>query len=261
MIAMKYFFLILFFPLMTALAQAGGTDMNWEESAQFGVRINGKLDISSRVYQPTDYRPLIILRSEKLKTPLLLDLGKKSVLKIKAVDLKEQDSFLFTKGIPSGKKTGSYKLVSGETTFRIDGKKITIRIRPTLVGKVTEEVILAHSPDYAIRKNAYKPKKKSINALRKYKKKTQIVVLFATWCSTCKDVLPPVLRVLEDAGNRKFSLKMYGISMGGNEPRAALKRYGHDYPVVIFLQNGKELDRIIGEPVVPMEDAFLNILK
>jgi thiol-disulfide isomerase/thioredoxin len=85
--------------------------------------------------------------------------------------------------------------------------------------------------------------------------------MFATWCSTCKLVLPKVLRVFDDAGNNKFQLRYIGIAMGGGEPQAELERYGHDYPAVILIQNGKELDRIVGEPTVPIEDRIVNILR
>ena len=97
--------------------------------------------------------------------------------------------------------------------------------------------------------------------LASYKKKTEVVVMFATWCSTCKLVLPRVLRIFEEADNKAFSIRYIGIAMGGGEPEAELERYGHDYPAVILLQNGKELDRIVGEPPGPIEDRIVQILR
>jgi thiol-disulfide isomerase/thioredoxin len=70
-----------------------------------------------------------------------------------------------------------------------------------------------------------------------------------------------VLRVFEDAANPRFRIRYIGISQGGTEPREELERYGHDYPAVILIQNGKELDRIIGETPNPIEDVIANILR
>jgi len=251
-------FLALF--LATALS-AGQGSLDWEENAQFGVEISGNIDITAQVFQPTNYQPFLILTSEKLKSPLLIDLGKKKVYRLHGSDVKVDGSFLATTGIPRGKAVGKYAMRGGASSFRVDGKKVSMTVRQTLVGDADPALILAHSPDYAVRKDAYKPKQKSIRFLKKYGKSTEVVVMFATWCSTCKLVLPKVLRVFEDAGNSKFSVRYIGIAMGGGEPHAELERYGHDYPAVILLQNGRELDRIVGDPPGPIEDRIVNILR
>lgn len=255
-----HIFAFLFFPAVLT-AQAGQGSLDWEENAQFGVEIGGNIDITAQVFQPTNYQPYLILTSQKIKAPVLIDLGKKRVYRLNRKDVDAAEYFVTTRGIPKGKAIGSYTLKGGASTFRIDGKTVALSVRQTLVGEVSPSIILAHSPDYKIRKDAYKPKAASINVLKKYGKKTDVIVMFATWCATCKVVLPPVLRVFEEAGNSRFTIRYYAIAQGGDEPRDALERYGHDYPAVILIQNGKELDRIIGEPPVPIEDRIVNILR
>ncbi|MCB2206532.1 hypothetical protein KQI65_17450 [bacterium] len=240
---------------------AGQGSLEWEENAQFGVEIGGDIDISAQVFQPTNYQPYLILTSERLKHPVLIDLGKKKVYRLKTTSIKVDGSFISTSGIPRGSSISKYRMHGGASTFKVDGKKVAMTIRQTLVGETPAEIILAHSPDYAVRKKAYKPNSKSISFLKSYKKKTDVVVMFATWCSTCKVVLPTVLRVFDDANNEAFNVRYIGIAMGGNEPAAELEKYGHDYPAVIIMQNGKELDRIIGEPNNPIEDRIVNILR
>ena len=252
-------FVFLIFPVMTAVSE--GSVVEWEESAQFDIRIDGNIDITARVFQPTSYAPYMILISGKLSTPALIDLSKKRVVKISAKGINEQGSFIKTSGIPKGSNGVAYKLSDGATVFTFEGKRVSIRVLPPLVGEVSQGVILAHSPDYKLRMEAYNTRRASITKLKAYGKSTQVVVMFATWCSTCKVVLPKILRVFQDAGNPNFNIVFYGIAQGGEEPREALQRYGHDYPAVIFYQNGRELDRIVGDPPGAMEDAFLAILK
>lgn len=253
-------FTLLLIPALTVV-NAGQGPLDWEENAQFGVEISGKIDITARVFRPTGYQPFLILTSEKLKSPVLIDLGKKKVFRLKGKDLSEDGSFIKTTGVPKGKSVGTYAMKGGASTFRIDGKNVALTVRQTLVGEASPSIILAHSPDYRVRMDAYKPNASSIRFLHSYSKPTKVVVMFATWCSTCKVVLPTVLRVFEDADNPKFDITYYGIAQGGGEPREALERYGHDYPAVILIQNGKELDRIIGEPPVPIEDLIVKILR
>ena len=256
-------FLIYALFLLPALstAQAGQGSLDWEENAEFGVEVAGKIDITAQVFRPTNYQPYLILTSEMLPTPVLLDLGKKSVYRLSGGDIDSEGSFIKTSGIPRGKHIGSYSMQGGASTFRVDGKKVALTVRQTLVGEVQPSLILAHSPDYRIRKDAYKPDASSMRFLEKYDTPTKVVVMFATWCSTCKVVLPPVMRVFDDADNSRFDVTYYGIAQGGDEPRQALERYGHDYPAVILMQNGKELDRIVGEPPVPIEKRIVNILR
>lgn len=243
-------------------ARVSAKSQDWEENAQFGVEVAGALDISAQVFQPTNYQPFMILTSEKLPSPVLLDLSGKLVYTLERSALKRTESgFLTTNGIPKGKYAGAYALKGGVTSFKVKGKKVAMLLRQTLVGEVNREIILAHSPDYALRMKHYKPKKSAISFLKAYGKKTEIVVMFATWCSTCKIVLPKVLRVLADAQNANISTRYIGIAMGGNEPAQELERYGHDYPAVIVYQHGKEIDRIIGDPPGAIEDALVNILK
>lgn len=256
-------FLIYALFLLPALstAQADQGPLDWEENAEFGVEVAGKIDITAQVFRPTNYQPYLILTSEMLASPVLIDLGKKNVYRLKGGDIDSEGSFIKTSGIPSGKRIGSYSMKGGASTFRVDGKNVSLTVRQTLVGEVQPALILAHSPDYRIRKDAYKPDASSMRFLKAYDKPTKVVVMFATWCSTCKMVLPPVLRVFEDANNKRFDVTYYGIAQGGHEPRQALERYGHDYPAVILIQNGKELDRIVGEPPVPIEKRIVNILR
>lgn len=252
-------FLIILFTLTAHLAMAQSQE--WEENAQFGVEIGGAPDLSAQVFQPMSYQRYMILASDKFSAPLLLDLSKKRVRTLKSSAVKIEGSFLKSTGIPAGKDAGGYTVKGGLTTFKVQGKTVAITIRQTLVGEVAPEIILAHSPDYVLRKKAYTPKAKAISYLGSYKKKTDIVVMFATWCSTCKVVLPRIMRVLGDANNPHFTIRYIGIAMGGNEPAEELERYGHDYPALIVYQNGKEVDRIVGDPPGAIEDAFVNILK
>lgn len=258
---LRRFILLLVLTLAATLPTAARS-VAWEEAPQYSVEINGKPDISTIAYQPGTSSPHLLITSKRFSAPLLLDLAAKSVQEIEAKQLKATSEFSFeTASMPAGRKVATYAVKSGITSFSYKGMTVTIRVKESLVGEVNASIILAHSPVYAMLRDAYSPKKKDIQTLKSYKQKTEFVVMFATWCPTCRLVLPRFLRILKDAANPQFSARYIGIAMGGNEPHAELEKYGHDYPAIIVFQEGREVARIIGDPPSPIERVLVSNLK
>lgn len=236
--------------------------IQWNEDPKFAIEINGKVDLLARAFQPFDFKPYIIIMTKALKQTVMMNLTTKEVFTLDQSVFKKKDEIsVFTEKIPSGKKIGSYKLDKGVSVFAAESKKISVRIKESLVGEVPLSIVLAHSPVYALLRDQYIPNKKSLDFIKAYSKKTDLVVMFATWCPTCKHVVPQLLRILKDANNVSFSARFIGIAMGGSEPHDLLEQYGHDYPACIFFDNGKEKGRIVGAPPVPLEDAIVAVLK
>ncbi len=250
----------LFLLLLTSMSPVYAQSMQWDEAPQLEVRIDGQIEISTRAFQPEVYRPYILVQSSKLGAPVLLDLAKKTLTTLGAKALTAQGQYaVLTTGIPKGTSAGGFAVKAGVTTFTIGKKKVEIRTKESLVGEVSEGIILAHSPLYAKLRDSWTPKKSTVSTLAAMKTRTEIVVMFATWCPTCKVVLPRFLRLMKDAKNPAFSMRYIGLAMGGNEPRDAVQRYGHDYPAFIVFRNGKEVGRVVGDPP-NFEATLLGVL-
>jgi thiol-disulfide isomerase/thioredoxin len=235
--------------------------IEWEEAPQFEVGINGKDDMNAKAYQPTSSKPFMLLLIDKAK-PLLLDLGTKKVSELAAGAVKPGREYTVNStGIPKGAVVTSYALKSGATIFTWAGKQISVKMKDALVGEVPLGVLLAHSPVYSLLRDRYKPKKAPIAFINAYAKPVKIVVMFATWCPTCKRVVPHFLRIMQDAANKNFSIRYIGLAMGGSEPRKELEEFGHDYPAFILFRDGKEIGRLVGEPTVTIEEYLVNLLK
>jgi len=236
--------------------------VQWEEAPQFTVEVNGKLDINVRTFQPMVSKPFLMLAFEGKKPHLMIDLSAKKVVEIARSGVKFSDEYtITTAGIPSGKTVSAYAVKAGASIFSIGGKQYSVRLRETPVGEVSLNILLAQHPEYAIMRDRYKPKKQAMQFLRGVKTPTEIVVMFATWCATCKQVLPDFIKVMQSAKNPAFKVRFIGIAMGGNEPRTELEKYGHDYPAIIVFQHGAEKGRIIGVPVAKVEDKLVSFIK
>jgi thiol-disulfide isomerase/thioredoxin len=255
-------FALVLFGLLMSTGSVHADTIMWEEEPQFTVKVDGKLDVSAKIYRPQDNSPFLLYQSDRFKALLLIDLGSKSVRKIEAGDIKKRDDYSRTSnGFPTGSPVGKYTMKSGASVFKYAGKKISIVVKPPLVGEVNKGIILSHSPVYAALRDSYKPKASIIKQLRKHKTATEVVIMFATWCPTCKQILPKFMKIMDEAANKKFSIRYIGIAMGGTQPAEELEKYGHDYPAFIFFKKGKEIGRIIGDPPVALEKSIIDLLK
>jgi thiol-disulfide isomerase/thioredoxin len=252
--------LLLFVLLATPLAAQRSID--WEEAPQYEITVGGKVDYTIRAYQPTSATPHLILIGKTFNPGVLVDLSAKKVLSLTAKDYRTGAEYmLVTAGIPKGGVLAGYTVKNGVTSFAIPAGQVAIRVKESLVGEVSESIILAHSPVYRIQRDAYRPKAGPVAALKKFSKKTQFVVMFATWCPTCKAVIPAFMRLMQAAANPNFSVKYIGIAMGGAEPRRELERYGSEYPDVIVFRDGRELGRVTGKPSKTLEESLLALVQ
>ncbi len=83
--------------------------------------------------------------------------------------------------------------------------------------------------------------------------KLVLVDLWAEWCSPCK-MMEPVLE--EIAGEMEESLQVVKINIDQNQ-ETPMKFNVMNIPTLLFLKDGKEVDRVIG--VVPKKQLVKKI--
>ena len=71
----------------------------------------------------------------------------------------------------------------------------------------------------------------------------KILVFYAEWCPHCHRMLPP-LQELDKAYGTKIKIFIINVE---NAPKACAKYEVKAIPMLCFLKNGKEKDRIAGE--------------
>ncbi|NOY05129.1 MAG: thioredoxin family protein [Chlorobi bacterium] len=234
----------------------------WTEAPQFELLVNGKTDLTARIYQPQQYKPLMLIVSREFKSPILLDLKARTYGEVKMAPVSSSEDISIT--LPDIIKAANpkpYTVTKGVTAFTLAGKSVKIKYKESLVGEVSLGILLAHSPVYKLLRDKYKPNPNDIKKLKQLKKKTDVVCLFATWCPTCKLTVPRFLKIMQLVNKGTYNIRYIGIAMGGSEPAHFLEKYGHDYPAFIFFRNGKEIGRITGNPVRSLEREMYEILK
>lgn len=83
--------------------------------------------------------------------------------------------------------------------------------------------------------------------------KKVLVDFFATWCGPCKMLAP----VMEDLAGKYEGKALVGKVNVDDEPDLAMRFGVMSIPTVVFLKNGKEVDRKVG--VMPPESFIAAI--
>ena len=112
---------------------------------------------------------------------------------------------------------------------------------------------------------SYEPEQQLLPALSKSLEKHHILVFLGTWCGDSKREVPRFLRILDEADFPSERLKIIAVdrrepnikkSPGGEEWGLQIKRV----PTFIFLQDGREVNRIVESPVESLEKDMLLVL-
>ena len=87
-------------------------------------------------------------------------------------------------------------------------------------------------------------------------------LFLGTWCGDTQRELGPMFKILDALNVTQDLIEMYSISEYKDSPEGYEKKYDIiNIPTLIFMENGKENNRIVEFPVVNLLDDFSKILK
>ena len=136
-----------------------------------------------------------------------------------------------------------------------------------LLGPITSELLEQgeYGEWFVQNYETFEPDKQHLSALNKGLDKHHILVFLGTWCGDSRREVPRFLKILDEAGFPEERLKIIAVdrrepnvkkSPGGEEWGLQIKRV----PTFIFLQDGKEVNRIVESPVESLEKDMLLVL-
>lgn len=124
---------------------------------------------------------------------------------------------------------------------------------------------LLESPEmnaqYAIEYPGYQPDPQALQQLRLLHKDIKVIVVLGTWCSDCRQQVPRLYKVLDQAG---FSAEQITLIFVDESKKAADGLIDHlninKVPTFILTANEKEIGRITESPLVTLESDMIEIL-
>ncbi len=107
----------------------------------------------------------------------------------------------------------------------------------------------------------YKPRIKVIAQLKKKLKKTQITIVFGSWCGDSKMQVGRFYKILDESGFSHNHVKLIAVNrsfQAGNTDITHLNI--HRIPTFIIYHKGKEAGRIVESPKTSLENDLWKIV-
>ncbi|MDI9308661.1 MAG: thioredoxin family protein [Limnohabitans sp.] len=106
----------------------------------------------------------------------------------------------------------------------------------------------------------YIPKENVIKALQSHKDAT-IKVFFGTWCDDSQNVVPTLLKVLDNMGYDKSKITLIALDKNKKSPEGFEKNMNvFKVPTIVVIKNEENSDRIVETPIETIEEDLLKIM-
>jgi thiol-disulfide isomerase/thioredoxin len=132
---------------------------------------------------------------------------------------------------------------------------------PMITGRLGMSQLFREYPVFEQGYRNYSPQSDVIESIRRIDKNIEILMFLGTWCKDSISEAPKILKILDAAKNEKLALSLYGVDRTKKEGSGLCEKYNVErVPTTIFLQNGKELGRIVEYPKKSPEQEVLEII-
>jgi len=92
----------------------------------------------------------------------------------------------------------------------------------------------------------YKPNEKALKTIKKNISDYEILLFMGTWCGDSHYEVPKFFKLLNEVGYNKDKLTSLGVNYSKKAPGDLDEKYNvHRVPTIIFLKDGKEVNRFV----------------
>ncbi len=254
---------LLAFPLSAAAQRipADSVLRNFQPTGDYILEVDGQEYPKAKIYRSQSAAAFLI-RAGALDSPVLLSPRAGSVQTVSIMSLNMQatgtiDILANAQLIPQGR----FKVDGEEVVFAVDGHSARLRPKPALTGPQKSTDMVAHSPSYATKAEAYSPDLAVVEGLRNVTSPARVKVFFGSWCPFCSNYVPRMIKVAELLQGSKIEVEYYGLPKPPFTDDPAAKAEKIDgVPTGIVYSGGREVGRIQGDQWSSPEKALQKIL-
>ena len=247
-------------PVVAQMA-AGGPMSGFRPNSDFIFDLGGETLKDATIYHSERAVAYLIMAPE-LASPLLINPRSRTVesIHLMKVSKKDDGSIDLLNGATLA-IVGNFQIDGREVVFNFDGKEGRMKPKPWLLGMQAGQEMIAHSPSYGERADAYSPRGQSVDALRQHGSEATVRVYFGSWCPACQRLVPKVLRIDRDIEGSKINFEYYGLpSPLTDDPEAARMKI-RGVPTGVIFVDGKEVGRLQQDDWTTPEVSIARILK
>jgi len=244
--------------LLAAGSPAAGGMIELAPTGQFQVQ-------DAQVYRSLEPPPRFLVVGSRFGRPVLITTGPIGARLLDPARVQRDAPPAETVRVDPGGPQQDFLTVrmSGENlVLERDGTSVTLTASPPILGDKTLDEVLAAMPDYRRSAVRYTPDAAALDRIRRAKQPAEVLVFFGSWCSHCEQLIPRLVRVLQDSRGAPLQVVFRGVPPpgGGRDPMAeALGVSG--LPTGIVRRDGKEVARIEGAEWEAPETALARVVQ
>jgi len=153
-------------------------------------------------------------------------------------------------------------LISG----KVSDEKATIENKKSaeiLLGEFTQSDLEKepHSRWFTPGYENYKPEKEALKSIKKNIQDYEILMFMGTWCGDSRYEIPKFFKLLDEVEFDKKNLKNIAVNRAKKAPGDLDEKYNiHRVPTIIFMKDGKEVNRFVEYAVENLEKDIAEII-
>ncbi|PKD18077.1 hypothetical protein APR41_17975 [Salegentibacter salinarum] len=156
-----------------------------------------------------------------------------------------------------------FSVISGEVS---DEKSIIENKNSAeiLIGEFTQADLekAPHSRWFTPGYENYKPKKEALVSIKKNIHDYEILLFMGTWCGDSRYEIPKFFRLLDEVDFNRKNLKNIAVNRAKKAPGDLDEEYKvHRVPTIIFLKDGKEVNRFVEYSIESLEEDIAKIVE
>ncbi len=156
--------------------------------------------------------------------------------------------------------TLSLTLVLLSCGSELKSKKVTRDNTEMLYGRTTAQQLYFDFPVWKEVYDRYKPDPEAVQEIKKLARPMTIKIFFGTWCKDSRKNVPRFFKVID--GLKQFDIELIAVDRGLDAENEHADQFDiQRVPTFIFMEDGREIGRIIEHPVKSLEEDTANILK
>jgi thiol-disulfide isomerase/thioredoxin len=231
----------------------------FQRSGDFVIFVNDKHVPAAEIYL-SESVPAYLIMTSSLPAPVLITPRARTVETVHIMKVaKQKDGSVDLLADAQLEMQGQFQVQGSDVNFTVEGRKVSLKPRPPLLGVKRNADLKSYSPEYVRGAQGYAPNRQMIANLKKGTKPTKVRVFFGSWCPHCKRHVPYILRVEDELKGSKIQFEYVGLDRALAEPE--VKRLKVDaVPTGIVYVNGKEVGRILNNDWNSPETTLNRIL-
>ncbi|MCZ6508159.1 MAG: thioredoxin family protein [Acidobacteria bacterium] len=215
---------------------------------KFVFFVDGVEDSAAEVYQSQAAGAYLVI-SSVIDSPILVQARTAVVSTVNLMKVDRQaDGTVNLLPDATLESLGRFTIEGEGISFSVGSRAAELRNKPWLLGTQDLDGMRAYSREYREGASASEYSQPVVRQLLAESRPVEVKVFFGSWCPTCQQVLPRVLRVAQELAGSKIELSFYGLPRGpGFKADPEVKRFDiESVPIGVILVEGREVGRISG---------------